>query len=190
MSLPRLTSLLFCIGSASAAIAAVPPSPSSIDRAKSKVTATAKQLGVPIEGAFNKVSGNIVFDPAHPAQSSARVEIEVASYDMGAPEYNKEVAGKDWFNAAQFPKAIFASSSIVAAGAGKFTVAGKLTLKGHTVAVTFPATFKTEGGQSVFDGTLPIKRGSFTVGDGEWKDTSVVADEVLIKFHVVTAPIK
>jgi len=26
----------------------------------------------------------------------------------------------------------------------------------------------------------------FNIGDGEWKDTSVVADDVQIKFHIVT----
>jgi polyisoprenoid-binding protein YceI len=32
---------------------------------------------------------------------------------------------------------------------------------------------------------VPIKRLVFGIGDGEWKDTSVVADEVVIKFHIV-----
>jgi polyisoprenoid-binding protein YceI len=34
---------------------------------------------------------------------------------------------------------------------------------------------------------LPIKRSQFDIGTGEWKDTSVVADEVVIKFHIVAA---
>jgi hypothetical protein len=28
---------------------------------------------------------------------------------------------------------------------------------------------------------------SFNIGTGEWMDTSVVADEVVIKFHIVAA---
>jgi polyisoprenoid-binding protein YceI len=32
---------------------------------------------------------------------------------------------------------------------------------------------------------VPIKRLAFGIGDGEWKDTSVVADEVIIKFRIV-----
>ncbi len=36
-----------------------------------------------------------------------------------------------------------------------------------------------------FDGVLPIKRSTFNIGTGEWKDTSIVADEVQIKFHLV-----
>ncbi|MFP3247765.1 MAG: polyisoprenoid-binding protein, partial [Paraburkholderia sp.] len=29
------------------------------------------------------------------------------------------------------------------------------------------------------------KRSQFDIGTGEWKDTSVVADDVVIKFHIV-----
>ena len=106
---------------------------------------------------------------------------------MGTPEYNKEVTGKEWFNAAQFPKAIFQSSSIVAAGADKYTVLGKLSLKGKVAEVSLPVTVRSSKGVRIFDGVLPIRRTVFNIGDGEWKDTSVVADEVLIRFHLVVA---
>ena len=36
----------------------------------------------------------------------------------------------------------------------------------------------------VFEGSLPIKRLAYAIGEGEWKDTSIVADEVVIKFRV------
>lgn len=163
------------------------PSMAQIDVTKSTVTATAKQLGVPIEGTFKKITAAVVFLPAQLAQSSAKVEIDVASYDMGTPEYNKEVTGKEWFNAAQFPKAIFQSSSIVAAGPDKYTVLGKLSLKGRVAEVSLPVTVKSSKGVRIFDGVLPIRRTVFNIGDGEWKDTSVVADEVLIRFHLVVA---
>ena len=68
--------------------------------------------------------------------------------------------------------------------AGKLTVAGKLTIKGKTADVSFPLSVKPEGGKQVFEGQLPIKRLAFNIGEGEWKDTSMVADEVLIKFRV------
>lgn len=169
---------------------AVTSAEAQTDLAKSTVSATAKQLGVPIEGKFKKFAAAIVFNPAQLSQASAKVDIDVGSYDMGSPEYNKEVTGRDWFAAAQFPKATFVSSSVVTAGAGKYTVAGKLTLKGKTVDVAIPVTFRTDGATQVFDGALPIRRTVFNIGDGEWKDTSVVADEVLIKIHVVTTPTK
>ena len=163
------------------------PSLAQVDLGKSSVTATAKQLGVPIDGTFEKITAAINFHPDALAKSSAKVEIDVGTYDMGSPEYNKEVTGKEWFNAAQFPKASFVSSSITAAGGEKFTVVGKLSLKGKVADVTMPVTVKNGKGVRIFDGVLPIKRTAFQIGEGEWKDTSVVADEVLIRFHIVAA---
>ena len=63
-------------------------------------------------------------------------------------------------------------------------MAGKLTIKGKTADVNFPLTVKTEAGKQVFEGQLPIRRLAFNIGEGEWKDTSMVADEVVIKFRV------
>lgn len=156
------------------------------DPAKTTVSATFKQMNVPVESKFKKHLVVIDYDAAKPDASKATVEIETASLDMGDPEYNAEVAKKEWFNAAQYPKATFVSSSIKPAGAGKLNVTGKLTIKGKATDVTFPVTVKTEGGKQVFDGALPIKRLTYNIGEGEWKDTSMVADEVTIKFHVVS----
>ncbi|KQQ33056.1 polyisoprenoid-binding protein [Duganella sp. Leaf126] len=155
------------------------------DPAKSTVSATFKQMNVPMDAKFKKFTATIDYDAAKPDASKAAVEVETASLDMGDADYNKEVAKKEWFNAAQFPKATFVSSAIKSAGAGKLTVTGKLTIKGKTTDVSFPLTVKTEGGKQVFDGALPIKRLAYNIGEGEWKDTSMVADDVVIKFHIV-----
>jgi polyisoprenoid-binding protein YceI len=157
------------------------------DPAKSTVTATFKQMNVPVDAKFKKFTANIDYDAAKPDAAKATVEVETGSMDLGDPEYNKEVTKKEWFNAAQFPKATFVSSSIKSAGAGKLTVTGKLTIKGKATDVSFPLTVKADGKNQVFDGVLPIKRLAYNIGEGEWKDTSMVADDVAIKFHVVAA---
>ncbi|MBB3119869.1 YceI family protein [Pseudoduganella violacea] len=155
------------------------------DPAKTSVSAVFKQMNVPIESKFKKHNIVIDYNAATPDASKASVEVETASLDLGEAEMNKEVAKKEWFNSAQFPKATFVSSAIKSAGAGKLNVSGKLSIKGKTADVTFPIVVKTEGGKQVFEGALPIKRLAFNIGEGEWKDTGMVADEVTIKFHVV-----
>lgn len=161
--------------------------PLKADLAHSSVAAVFKQMNVPVEAKFKKFTANVDYDAAKPENSKAAVDIDTASLDLGEAEMNKEVAKKEWFNAAQFPKASFVSSSIKPAGAGKLTVTGKLSIKGKSADVSFPLTVKAEGGKQVFEGALPIKRLAFNIGDGEWKDTSMVADEVLIKFRVTAA---
>ncbi|TWC68215.1 YceI family protein [Herbaspirillum sp. SJZ099] len=186
-----LSPSLIAIG-AIALAASAQAAPLKVDAAKSAVTATFKQLNVPIDAKFKKFTAAIDFDPAKPAEGRASVDIDIASFDLGAAEYNQEVQKKEWFNAAQFPKATFVASSIkpsAGAPAGtRFDVAGKLTIKGKSTDVSFPLAVKKEGNAQVFDGTLPIKRLTYNIGEGEWKDTGMVADEVSIKFHIVATP--
>ena len=157
------------------------------DTAKSSVGATFKQMNVPVDAKFRKFTANIDFDAAKPENSKASIDIDVASFDLGDPQYNKEITKKERFNTAQFPKASFVSTSMKPAAGGNLMVSGKLTIKGKTADVSFPLTIKKEGNSQVFDGSLPIKRLTYNVGEGEWKDTDTVADEVTIKFHVVAA---
>ena len=180
MKLNSGTLLAALLGVALAAGAA----PLKTDPAKSRVSAVFKQMSVPVEAPFKKFAATIDYDAAKPELAKASVEIDTASLDVGDADMNKEVAKKDWFNAAQYPKATFVSSSIKPAGAGKLTVSGKLAIKGKSTEVSFPMTVKTEAGKQVFEGALPIKRLTYNLGEGEWKDTSMVADEVVIKFRV------
>jgi len=183
----RLQSLL-CRGSAAIALALTLPAIAAVlkpDLAKSSVTAQFKQMNVPVEGKFNRFNVQIDYDAAKLATSKASMEIDIASFDLGDADFNKEAQKKEWFNGAQFPKATFASSALKPGANGRLDVSGKLSIKGKTVDVSFPLIVKKEGNQQVFEGALPIRRLAFNIGAGEWKDTSMVADEVVIKFRVV-----
>jgi polyisoprenoid-binding protein YceI len=156
-----------------------------LDAAKSTVTATSKQMNVPVEGKFKKFDAKVSFDPAKPSAGNAQLTVDVGSYDLGDDSYNEQVRGKEWFDTKTYPKATFVSSSIAPAGTGKYTVTGTLTIKGKSQSVSFPMTVGQQGSEQTFDGAMPISRLKFDVGTGEWKDTSTVADEVTIKFHIV-----
>ena len=158
-----------------------------LDTSKSTVGIVFKQMNVPVDAKFKKFTASIDFNSAKPEASKATVDIDVSSFDLGDPEYNQEVLKKEWFNAAQFPKASFVSTSMKMAADGKLNVIGNLSIKGKTIVTSFPLLIKKEGNYQMFDGSLPIKRLAFSIGEGEWKDTGMVADEVVIKFHVVTS---
>jgi polyisoprenoid-binding protein YceI len=158
-----------------------------VDLSKSSVIATTKQMNVPVDGKFRKFSAQLNFDPAKPTAGSANVSIDTGSYDLGADDYNKQAQGKEWFDSAAFPAATFVSSAIAPAGGNQYKITGKLTIKGKSQTVVVPVVIGSQGATQTFDGSLPIKRSQFDVGTGEWKDTSVVADEVVIKFHLVAA---
>jgi polyisoprenoid-binding protein YceI len=159
-----------------------------VDANKSAVAVTFKQMNIPVEARFRKFTAQIDFNTTKPETFKIAVEVDINSFDVGDAESDKEVQKKEWLNAAQFPKAKFVSSSIKPEANGKFDVTGKLTIKGKTNDVSFPVTIKKDSANQVFDGSLLIKRLAYNIGEGEWKDTAIVADEVSIKFHLVEAP--
>ncbi len=159
-----------------------------VDVAKSSIGAVFKQMNVPVEAKFKKFNAQIEYNSQKPEASKANIEIDIASFDLGDVDYNKEVLKPEWFNASRFPKATFISNGMKLVAGGKLDVSGKLTIKGKTTDVSFPLIIKKEGSMQIFEGALPIKRLIFNIGEGDWKDTSTVADEVVIKFHVALIP--
>lgn len=154
---------------------------------RSRIDFGFQQMGVAMEGTFKKFSAQLRFDPAAPQAAAATVEIELASVDTGSAEGDEEVARKTWFDTRAFPAARFESTAVKALGGDRYEVAGKLTIKGTTRDVVVPATFTPQGDIGVFEGSLAIRRGDFAVGEGAWKAFDVVANEVVITFHIAAA---
>jgi polyisoprenoid-binding protein YceI len=152
--------------------------------AQSELAFAAKQMGVPINGYFKKFDAQISFDATKLASSKLAFTVDMGSATLGSKEMDSELPGAAWFNTLKFPQASFNASSIKALGAGKFEVAGQLAIKGQVQSVTVPLTMTQSGAVTVATGVLPIKRLAFKIGDGDWADTSMVADEVLVKFKL------
>lgn len=152
--------------------------------AQSEVQFTARQMGVPLDGHFKKFSAQVAFDPAKLATSKISFTVDTGSATLGSRETDAELPKPAWFNVPKFPQAQFQSTSIRALGGGKFDVAGTLTIKGNTQNVSMPVTLTQAGATTTATGALPIKRLAFKIGENEWADTSMVADDVQVKFKL------
>ena len=152
--------------------------------AQSAVNFEAKQMGVPIKGHFQKFDAKIAFDAAKPEASKIHFTVDTGSATMGAKETDAELPKAEWFNVAKFPQATFDSSAVKALGGGKFQVDGTLSIKGSSQKVSLPVTLAQSGATTTATGTLPLKRLAFKIGDGDWADTSMVADEVNVQFKL------
>jgi polyisoprenoid-binding protein YceI len=152
---------------------------------ESSVAFDYKQMGVTLDGKFNKFTAQLSFDPARLDKAQAKIAIEVASIDTGSSEANEEVVGKAWFDAKVHPLASFSSSGIKSLGGNRYEATGKLTIKGRTLEVKAPVTFQTAGNKGWFDGAFTIKRLDYAIGEGVWSDIDTVANEIRIRFHLV-----
>jgi polyisoprenoid-binding protein YceI len=158
-----------------------------VDVANSRIAVVFEQMGVPVEAQFTRFSGDIAFDAQAPANTTASLTVDVSSFDLGDPEYNKEVRKPEWFDAAKFASAMFVAKTVKVLAPDRLEAAGTLTIKGRAQAVVVPIAVQQKGSQRTFSGELPIKRLAFNIGEGEWKATDMVADDVKIRFTVVTA---
>lgn len=156
--------------------------------AQSSLGFAIKQMGVPVEGSFRKFDAQVAFDPAKLATSRIAFTVDMNSATLGTKEIDAEMPKPVWFNVPKFPQATFQSGAIKALGGGKFEVAGQLSIKGSNRDVTVPVTLTQTGTApnltTTASGAFSLPRLAFKIGEGEWADTSMVADEVQVKFKL------
>jgi len=170
-----------------AALPVAAVTPARVLAAQSRIAFVSKQMGVPVEGTFGRFDAQIAFDPRKPDGGTVTLQIDMASASLGVPQSDAELPKAPWFDAARFPKAVFQSTAIRAVGGGRFEVAGTLTLKGRAQPLIVPVTITQSGDTSLATGAFALQRLEFKVGDGEWTDTSIVANEVQVHFKLALA---
>jgi len=154
---------------------------------QSEVAYVASQLGAQVEGSFARFDAQIDLDPGRLQTSSVSLSVDTTSLDFPSTDVLKELAKPDWFDTARFPTAEFRSNRIRALASDRYEVSGTLTIKGHAREVVVPVNLSRTGTTTFASGALTIKRLDYGVGAGEWSDTSLVADEVQIKFKIAVS---
>jgi polyisoprenoid-binding protein YceI len=154
----------------------------------SEIAFTSRQMGANVEGNFPKFDSQVSFDPKKPQDAKVSFAIDLAAVDIGSAETRAELRKPGWFDSARVPTASFASTAVKALGGNKFEIAGNLTIKGQSKPVTVPITLTQQGlaaGQTRADGSFVIKRIDYKIGDGDWGDVSLVANEVNVKIKLI-----
>jgi polyisoprenoid-binding protein YceI len=184
-----IAALLFA-GSALAAGAA--PVKYTLDAPSSLLRFTFDQAGASNTGRFGKYTADVTFAADNLAASKIDVSIEIASLDSGDKERDDTLKSADLFDPAKFPKARFVSSKITNTGAGRYEAQGKLTIRNVTKDIKLPITFQTkeEKGKQVgyLTGRYTLKRLEYGVGQGDWKSTEWVKDDVIVTFSLKLQP--
>ena len=120
---------------------------------------------------FGKVDGSITYDAAKVEASKVEVTIPLSGLNSHVGDFDDHLRSADFFDAEKFPNITFKSTSVKAAGEGKLTVVGDLTIKDITKPVTLDVTINKIGMQPMakreaagFQATTTIKRSDFGVG--------------------------
>jgi len=152
---------------------------------ESTLAFVATQAGAPFEGKFEKFTADIAFDPQDLAGSRFDVKIDLASVNSRDGERDDTIRSPDLFDVKRWPTGHYVADKFTAKGGGKFTATGKLTLRNVTRDVPIEFTFENNNGSAWLKGAAALKRLDFGIGQGEWKDTETVANEVQIRFALL-----
>lgn len=151
---------------------------------ESQLSFVGTQAGAKFEGKFEKFTADIKFDPKDLPASRFDVVIDAASVNTLDGERDSTIKGVDLFNVKQYPTARYVAEKFTPKGK-TYTAAGKLTLRNVTKDVPIEFTFEETSAGAWLKGTASIKRLDFGVGQGDWKDTETVANEVQVKFALL-----
>ena len=156
-----------------------------LDPAKSTLEFTFTQAGAQNKGRFRQFTTVLDWSSDDPASSHLEVTVEMASVDTGDQERDDTLRDADLFAVKKFAQARFSATQIVKTASG-YEAVGKLTIRDITRDMRVPFSLRTasEQGQSVayMSGKTSLKRLDFGVGQGDWKATDQVGNEVAVSF--------
>jgi polyisoprenoid-binding protein YceI len=152
--------------------------------AQSEIGFVSRQMGSPVEGRFRSFDAQITLDPKQLAAAKIVLVVDLASATLASTDTETELRQSDWFDVKKFPQASFTSSAVKSAGPGRIEVVGTFSLKGRSRPISVPVALTQSGGVTTATGTFTIRRLDFKVGDGDWVDTDLIANDVQVQFKL------
>lgn len=148
---------------------------------------TAQWLGKKVTGQHNgKIgvsSGNVIAE--NKKITGGTVEFDMNSItddDLTDKEWNGKLVGhlksEDFFNSAKFPSAKIEITKVAPAGAD-FEVTGKLTIKGITHDITFPAKIKMDEKALVVIAKVTVNRVKYDIKYGSKSVFESIGDKAI-----------
>ncbi|MGW8332606.1 YceI family protein [Streptomyces sp. NPDC055897] len=128
----------------------------TIDPAHSSIGFTVRHAMVTnVRGSFTEHEGTLTLDGSNPANSTASIDVKIASIDTGIADRDAHLRSGDFFDAERFPQMSFRSTEARELGGDKYRIIGDLTIKD----VTRPLSIDLE-----FNGTATDPYGNERVG--------------------------
>jgi polyisoprenoid-binding protein YceI len=157
-----------------------------------------KATGSGHDGTIRVSSGQVVVAKSNIATGKLKVDMNgIACTDLPEGEYNSNLINHlkspDFFDTAKFPDSNFEVTSVTSKADVKgntHVVAGKITIKGITKDISFPAKVSGDGKSVTIDGDIVLDRSQFDVRFGSETFFGSLGDKAInndmkLKLHVV-----
>lgn len=149
---------------------------------------TATWLGTKVTGKHNGTiaisKGNIVSDGKIITGGSFEFDMNsIADVDLTDKGYNDKLVGhlksEDFFNVAKFPTCSFVIGKVTLKSGNDYEVTGKLTIKGITSEITFPAMIKMDAKAVVTIAKITVNRVKYDIKYGSKSVFENIGDKAI-----------
>jgi polyisoprenoid-binding protein YceI len=128
--------------------------------------------GEPFTAEFRRFEVNPVIDRAG-MPTGFDVTVHLGGIDSGNADRDREMAAREWFDAAAHPLARFRSTAVERRPDGRFVAAGELIIKGNGRPIEIPFDWRSGDSGVAMHGQIDLDRRWFDVGPPD--DSSVDA---------------
>ncbi|MFE9815542.1 YceI family protein [Streptomyces sp. NBC_00236] len=165
----------------------------AIDPAHSSIGFTVRHAMVTnVRGSFGEHEGSLKLDGSDPANSTASIDVKIASVDTGIADRDGHLVSGDFFDAEKFPLMTFRSTAAEQLGGDKYRVTGDLTIKDVTRPLAIDLEFNGSatdvyGNERVgFEGSADILRSDWGLTWNAALETGgvMVSDKVKLNFDI------
>ena len=167
----------------------------TLNRAESAVgfTISASMIfKVKRDGAFKDFTGNLQYDPAHPANTQMDLTVYTGSVDMHNAEHDELLKSGAFFDVEHFPTMHFVSTGTAARADGTFLMTGDMTIRGVTRHMTIPIKMRPNAGPGSlssprFESDFQIDRAEFGLNGSAKAGGLKVSISKKVDIHIAIA---
>ncbi|MBX2897346.1 MAG: YceI family protein [Cyclobacteriaceae bacterium] len=150
-----------------------PPAPVKfkVDAQASSLTWTGKKVTGQHTGTIAIASGELTADGKLLKEGTFEIDVNsITVTDITDKDGNAKLVGHlksdDFFGASKFPKASFVLTSLTQKSGNEYAVKGKLTIKGKTNEIEFPATIINDGKKVTATAKIVVDRTKYDIRYG------------------------
>lgn len=158
-----------------------------VNKAASSIVFNSKYEGDAFNGRFNNWDAQISFDPKNLAAAKVVTTIRTGQIKTSDEEADGVISTGMGFDAGKFPAATFTSTSFKDLGAGKYQVAGNVTIKGVSQPVVLNGSIAINGATAKANFTTTLDRSKFSVGTGQFKSPETIPNAVQVVMNITAA---
>ena len=138
-----------------------------------------------VKGSFNTMEGFIEIDVSQKENNKAIFYVEVNDLEMNYTKYKDLLLSNIFFDANQFPKAVVDTKKFSYVNETELKLDVELTIKGKSGIVPLSISVKRLAEELVqIQSELIFSRTAFEIGVGNWKNTSILRDNVKLKTNL------